>query len=103
MIHCCSFFEDDVDAQGDFDQHHHSQCNICPICGDSIADNSKACLKCAPKAANRTPAGKAKLQRKRQERLEKALAQCPDRKRAVILRTKVALYPHLKEARDGTH
>ena len=95
------FFEDDVDAQGDFDQDARTQFLVCPVCGGPMADNSRMCRKCAPKAASRTPAGKAKLQRKRQERLEKALAQCPDGQRPVILQTKVALYPHLKERRDA--
>ena len=88
-IHGRSFFEDDVDAQGDFDQWHRKLGQTCPSCGEPIADDSKACRRCAPKADNRTPAGRAQLQVKRFARLVRALERCPERKRATILAAKV--------------
>lgn len=102
MIHCCSFFEDDVDAQGDFDQDARTQFNVCPVCGEPMADNSRTCRRCAPKTANRTPAGKASLQNKRFIRLWRRSIKSTEAQRRYILKTKVALYPHLKEGRDAT-
>jgi predicted nucleic acid-binding Zn ribbon protein len=88
MIHATTVFDDDPDVV-DWNADARKLGRVCPVCGESIADDSELCRKCAPVRSRKTPGYRAKVARQRFMRLVRKLDNASEGQRRRILETVV--------------